>query len=130
MLRRESILDAVTQLLGFLVTDSYPVQDPKKYKHEMVQYVGYRSRNGPAEYPNYFTADPVSGHRGIISMTRLRPGGSACFRPGSADIINSGKHADESKSCETNLAIIPLEGGGYQRIELAEKSVSQVLSDP
>jgi phosphoenolpyruvate synthase/pyruvate phosphate dikinase len=132
----ESILDAVRNCWASLFTDRailYRIQN--NINHEMVHMsVIVQEMVLPEVSGIMFTADPVSGHRGIISIDAGYGLGEALVSGlVSADIYKFRKSTGRIESkiiAEKKLAIIPLEGGGTQRIELSEeKSVSQVLSD-
>ncbi|HEX3043718.1 MAG TPA: phosphoenolpyruvate synthase, partial [Bacillota bacterium] len=81
-----------------------------------------------------FTADPVSGHRGIISIDAGYGLGEALVSGlVSPDIYKFKKHGQQIASktiAEKALAIIPVEGGGTQKVEITgAKSTSQVMPD-
>lgn len=81
-----------------------------------------------------FTADPVSGHRGMISIDAGYGLGEALVSGlVSPDIYKYRKKEEQIASktiAEKKLAIMPVSGGGTQKVEITgEKSKSQVLND-
>lgn len=81
-----------------------------------------------------FTADPVSGHRGIISIDASYGLGEALVSGlVSPDIYKFSKKNLKIKDktiSNKKLAIMPIQGGGTKKVELTgEKSTSQVMKD-
>lgn len=81
-----------------------------------------------------FTADPVLGHRGIISIDASYGLGEALVSGlVSPDIYKFKKEKKEITSktiAEKKLAIMPIHGGGTKKVDITgEKSTSQVMKD-
>ena len=81
-----------------------------------------------------FTADPLSGHRGIISIDASYGLGEALVSgivsPDIYKVRKSGLQIDSKIIGDKKLAIIPIEGGGTERVAIAsEKSKNQVMTD-
>jgi pyruvate,water dikinase len=81
-----------------------------------------------------FTADPVSGHRGIISIDASYGLGEALVSglvsPDLYKFRKNGMQIEGKTIAEKKLAIMPVKGGGTQKVEITgEKSTRQVLSD-
>jgi len=132
----EALLDAVRNCWASLFTDRailYRIQN--NIEHEKVHMaVVVQKMVLPEVSGIMFTADPVSGHRGIISIDASYGLGEALVSGlVSPDIykVNKSSRKIESKTiAEKKLAIMPLEGGGTERVEITgEKSKSQVLTD-
>lgn len=130
------LLDSIKDCWASLFTDRailYRIQN--QIEHEKVHMsVVIQEMVLPEVSGIMFTADPVSGHRGILSIDASYGLGEALVSGlVSPDIYKYKKSSGkiESKSiAEKKLAIIPIEGGGTQRIEITgEKSTSQVLND-
>lgn len=81
-----------------------------------------------------FTADPISGHREVISIDSSYGLGEALVSGlVSPDIYKFNKSRFEIQSkniAQKKLAIMPIEGGGTEKVELTgEKSLNQVMKD-
>jgi len=81
-----------------------------------------------------FTADPVLGHRGIISIDASYGLGEALVSglvsPDIYKFKKSSAQIDSKTIAEKKLAIMPVEGGGTKKVEISgEKSTSQVMQD-
>ncbi|MBX4268568.1 phosphoenolpyruvate synthase [Clostridium estertheticum] len=81
-----------------------------------------------------FTADPLSGHRGIISIDASYGLGEALVSglvsPDIYKVRKSNMQIDNKIIGDKKLAILPIEGGGTKKVEITdEKSKSQVMID-
>lgn len=81
-----------------------------------------------------FTSDPVSGHRGIISIDASYGLGEALVSglvsPDLYKVRKNDLQLEQKTVAEKKLAIVPLEQGGTQKIELTgEQSTRQVLEE-
>lgn len=132
----DSIIDSVRKCWASLFTDRailYRIQN--NIKHEKVHMsVVVQNMVIPEVSGIMFTADPVSGHRGIISIDASYGLGEALVSGlVSPDIYKYNKSDDkvESKTIsDKKLAIIPVKGGGTKREELTvEKSMKQVMEE-
>ncbi len=130
------LLDSIKDCWASLFTDRailYRIQN--QIEHEKVHMsVVIQEMVLPEVSGIMFTADPVSGHRGILSIDAGYGLGEALVSGlVSPDIYKYKKNSGQIESktiAEKKLAIIPIEGGGTQRIEITgEKSTSQVLND-
>lgn len=132
----EALLDAVRSCWASLFTDRailYRLQN--NIAHEIVQMsVVVQQMVRPEVAGIMFTADPVTGQRGIISIDAGYGLGEALVSGlVSADIYKYNKNNGQivhKTIAEKKLAILPLEGGGTEKIAITgEKSTSQVLPD-
>lgn len=132
----EALLDSVRNCWASLFTDRailYRIQN--KIEHEQVlMSVVVQDMVLPEVSGIMFTADPISGHRGIISIDAGYGLGEALVSGlVSPDIYKYRKSTgqiDSKTIAEKKLAIMPLEGGGTGKVPITgERSVTQVLSD-
>lgn len=132
----KELLDSVRNCWASLFTDRailYRIQN--KIEHEKVQMsVVIQKMVLPEVSGIMFTADPVSGHRGIVSIDASYGLGEALVSGlVSSDIYKFSKKDNslESKTiADKKLAILPVEGGGTKQVEITgEKATSQVMSD-
>jgi len=130
------LLESIRNCWASLFTDRailYRIQN--KIEHEKVHMsVVVQEMVLPEVSGIMFTADPVSGHRGIISIDAGYGLGEALVSglvsPDIYKFRKSSLQIDNKTIAEKKLAIIPIEGGGTQKIKISgEKSTSQVLSD-
>src|SRR5665648_57303 len=111
----------------------YRIQN--KIKHEKVYMSAVVQKMVRPEVSGImFTADPISGHRGIISIDASYGLGEALVSGlVSPDIYQFRKSRLEIESKiigDKKLAILPIEGGGTEKVDIsAEKSNSQVMKD-
>ncbi len=131
-----ALLDSVRNCWASLFTDRailYRIQN--NIAHEMVQMsVIVQKMVLPEVSGIMFTADPISGHRGIISIDAGYGLGEALVSglvsPDIYKFRKSSKQINSRTIAEKKLAIMPIEGGGTQKVEITgEKSISQVMSD-
>lgn len=131
-----SLVDSVKNCWASLFTDRailYRIQN--NIEHEKVHMsVVIQKMVLPEVSGIMFTADPVSGHRGVISIDASYGLGEALvsglvspdiykFKKNNAQIVNK-------TIAEKKLAIIPLEGGGTTKIDITgQTSTNQVLTD-
>jgi len=132
----KELLDSVRNCWASLFTDRailYRIQN--KIAHEKVQMSVVIQRMVLPEVSGImFTADPVSGHRGIVSIDASYGLGEALVSGlVSPDIYRFNK---KDKMLETKIiadkrvAILPTEGGGTKNVEITgEKATTQVVSD-
>ncbi len=132
----KALLDSVRNCWASLFTDRailYRIQN--NIAHEMVQMsVIVQKMVLPEVSGIMFTADPISGHRGIISIDAGYGLGEALVSglvsPDIYKFRKSNKQIDSRTIAEKKLAIMPIEGGGTQKVEITgEKSLNQVMSD-
>lgn len=132
----QSLLNSVKDCWASLFTDRailYRIQN--KIEHEKVYMsVVVQKMVLPEVSGIMFTADPVSGHRGIISIDASYGLGEALVSGlVSPDLYKFKKSSSEIYSktiAEKKLAIMPIEGGGTKKVEITgEKSTSQVMED-
>jgi rifampicin phosphotransferase len=132
----KSILDAVRDCWASLFTDRailYRIQN--KIEHEKVYMsVVVQKMVLPEVSGIMFTADPVSGHRGIVSIDASYGLGEALVSGlVSPDLYKFNKRSsmiDSKTIAEKNLAIMPVEGGGTEKVQIiGEKSTNQVMED-
>lgn len=132
----KELLDSVRNCWASLFTDRailYRIQN--KIEHEKVQMsVVIQKMVLPEVSGIMFTADPVSGHRGIVSIDASYGLGEAMVSGlVSPDIYKFSKKDNslENKTiADKKLAILPTEGGGTKKVEITgEKATSQVMSD-
>lgn len=130
------LLDSVRNCWASLFTDRailYRIQN--KIEHEKVQMsVVIQKMVLPEVSGIMFTADPVSGHRGIVSIDASYGLGEALVSGlVSPDIYKFSKKDNslENKTiADKKLAILPIEGGGTKKVEITgDKATSQVMSD-
>lgn len=130
------ILNAVRDCWASLFTDRailYRIQN--KIEHEKVYMsVVVQKMVLPEVSGIMFTADPVSGHRGIVSIDASYGLGEALVSGlVSPDLYKFNKHSNQIDSkiiAEKKLAIMPVEGGGTMKIVITgDKSTSQVMDD-
>jgi len=132
----KSLLNSVKDCWASLFTDRailYRIQN--KIEHEKVYMsVVVQKMVLPEVSGIMFTADPVSGHRGIISIDASYGLGEALVSglvsPDLYKFKKSSSHIDSKTIAEKKLAIMPVEGGGTKKEEITgEKSTSQVMED-
>lgn len=132
----KELLDSVRNCWASLFTDRailYRIQN--KIEHEKVQMaVVIQKMVLPEVSGIMFTADPVSGHRGIVSIDASYGLGEALVSGLVSPDIYKFRKKDSSLAYKTiankNLAILPIEGGGTKRVEITgEKATRQVMSD-
>jgi pyruvate,water dikinase len=132
----KSLLSSVRDCWASLFTDRailYRIQN--KIEHEKVfMSVVVQKMVLPEVSGIMFTADPVSGHRGIISIDASYGLGEALVSglvsPDLYKFKKSSSHIESKTIAEKKLAIMPEEGGGTKKIEISgEKSTSQVMED-
>lgn len=132
----KALLDSVRNCWASLFTDRailYRIQN--RIPHEKVQMsVIVQKMVLPEVSGILFTADPVSGHRGIVSIDAGYGLGEALVSGlVSPDIYKFSKKDGQILSktiAEKKLAILPVAGGGTQKVEITgEKAASQVLTD-
>lgn len=132
----KALLDSVRNCWASLFTDRailYRIQN--KIEHEKVHMsVVVQKMVLPEVSGIMFTADPISGHRKLISIDASYGLGEALVSGlVSPDIYKYNKSSSviENKTiAEKKLAITPIEGGGTKKVEItAEKAASQVLQD-
>lgn len=132
----KSLLNSIRNCWASLFTDRailYRIQN--NIEHDTVQMsVIIQKMVLPEVSGIMFTADPVSGHRGILSIDASYGLGEALVSGlVSPDIYKFRKSKSQIESAiiaEKRLAIMPIEGGGTQKVEITgEKSTSQVMSD-
>ncbi|GFZ33168.1 phosphoenolpyruvate synthase [Clostridium zeae] len=133
---KKALLDSVRNCWASLFTDRailYRIQN--KIEHEKVHMsVVIQKMLLPEVSGIMFTADPISGHRKLISIDASYGLGEALVSGlVSPDIYRYNKSNSEIETktiAEKKLAIMPIEGGGTKKIEItAEKATSQVLQD-
>ena len=131
-----SLLDAVRDCWASLFTDRailYRIQN--NIDHDKVQMsVVIQEMVFPEVSGILFTADPVSGHRGIVSIDASYGLGEALVAGlVSPDIYKFEKSMGQIVSktvAEKKLAIMPLEGGGTTKVAITgAESTRQVLDD-
>ncbi len=131
-----SLLDSVRNCWASLFTDRailYRIQN--KIEHEKVHMsVVVQKMVLPEVSGIMFTADPVSGHRGIVSIDASYGLGEALVSglvsPDIYKFRKIGSQIDSKTIAEKTLAIVPIEGGGTKKVEITgEKSTRQVLND-
>lgn len=131
-----SLLNSIKDCWASLFTDRailYRVQN--KIEHEKVHMsVVVQKMVLPDIAGIMFTADPISGHRGIISIdTSYGLGEALVSGLVSPDIYKFNKNSLEIENktiADKKLAIMPVQGGGTKKVEITgEKSKSQVMAD-
>ncbi|EHL06126.1 pyruvate phosphate dikinase, PEP/pyruvate binding domain protein [Desulfitobacterium hafniense DP7] len=132
----EEVLDALRNCWASLFTDRailYRMQNgidqEKVYMSVVVQKMIFPEVSGIM-----FTADPVSGHRGLISIDAGYGLGEALVSGlVSPDIYTFNKASGQIQSksiAEKKLAILPVPGGGTEKVAITgEKATRQVLDD-
>lgn len=132
----KQILEAVRDCWASLFTDRailYRIQN--KIEHEKVYMsVVVQKMVLPEVSGIMFTADPLSGHRGIVSIDASYGLGEALVSGlVSPDLYKFNKRnaqIDSKVIADKRLAIMPMIGGGTERIEITgEKSTNQVMED-
>jgi phosphoenolpyruvate synthase/pyruvate phosphate dikinase len=132
----EALLDAVRSCWASLFTNRailYRIQN--NIDHEKVQMaVVIQEMVFPEVSGIMFTADPVSGHRDIVSIDASYGLGEALVAGlVSPDVYKFNKRTGQivSKSvAEKKMAIMPMDGGGTKKIEITgAESSRQVLDD-
>jgi len=130
------LLNSVKDCWASLFTDRailYRIQN--KIEHEKVYMsVVVQKMILPEVSGIMFTADPVSGHRGIISIDASYGLGEALVSGlVSPDLYKFKKSSSQIESktiAEKKLAIMSVEGGGTKKVEITgEKSTCQVMQD-
>lgn len=131
-----ALVDSVRNCWASLFTDRailYRIQN--KIEHEKVHMsVVVQKMVLPEVAGIMFTADPISGHRKIISIDASYGLGEALVSGlVSPDIYKYNKNRKEIENktiAEKKLAIMPIEGGGTKKVQIgSDKSTSQVLKD-
>lgn len=131
-----SLLEAVRDCWASLFTDRailYRIQN--HIDHDKVQMsVVIQEMVFPEVSGILFTADPVSGHRGIVSIDASYGLGEALVAGlVSPDIYKVEKSTGQIVSktvAEKKMAILPLEGGGTEKVTIrGAESTRQVLDD-
>jgi len=132
----QALLNSIKDCWASLFTDRailYRIKN--KIEHEKVHMsVVVQKMILPEVSGIMFTADPVSGHRGIISIDASYGLGEALVSGlVSPDIYKFKKSSFQVESkniAEKKLAIMPIQGGGTKKVEITgEKSVNQVMKD-
>ncbi|WP_123053401.1 phosphoenolpyruvate synthase [Clostridium sp. JN-1] len=132
----KALLNSVRNCWASLFTDRailYRIQN--KIEHEKVHMsVVVQKMVLPQVSGIMFTADPILGHRKLISIDASYGLGEALVSGlVSPDIYKYNKRSSEIESktiAEKKLAIMPIRGGGTKKVEItAEKAASQVLQD-
>ena len=132
----KSLLSSVRDCWASLFTDRailYRIQN--KIEHEKVYMsVVVQKMVLPEVSGIMFTADPVSGHRGIISIDASYGLGEALVSglvsPDLYKFKKSSSQIDSKIIAEKKLAIMPAYGGGTKKVEITgEKSTCQVMQD-
>lgn len=132
----KALLNSVRKCWASLFTDRailYRLQN--KIEHEKVNMsVVVQKMVLPDKSGIMFTADPVSGHRGIISIDASYGLGEALVSGlVSPDIYKYKKSIMKIQSkdiSDKKLAIMPVESGGTKKVEITgKKSTSQVMKD-
>ncbi len=132
----KELLNAVRNCWASLFTDRailYRIQN--KIEHATVQMsVVIQKMIRPEVSGIMFTADPVSGHRGIVSIDASYGLGEALVSGlVSPDIYKFNKKHNliENKTiADKKMAILPVKGGGTEKLEITgQKATSQVMSD-
>jgi len=132
----KSLLDSVRDCWASLFTDRaivYRIQN--KIEHEKVYMsVVVQKMIIPEVSGIMFTADPVSGNRGIISIDASYGLGEALVSglvsPDLYKFKKSSAKIDSKTIAEKKLAIMPVYSGGTKKVKItAEKSVCQVMQD-
>jgi pyruvate,water dikinase len=130
------LLDSVRNCWASLFTDRaifYRIQN--HIDHEKVHMsVVVQKMVLPEVSGIMFTADPVSGHRGIISIDAGYGLGEALVSglvsPDIYKFKKSSRQINGKTIAEKKLAIMPVEGGGTQKVAITgEKSTGQVMDD-
>lgn len=132
----QSLHDSVRNCWASLFTDRailYRIQN--NIEHEKVYMSVVIQRMVLPEVSGImFTADPVSGHRGIISIDAGYGLGEALVSglvsPDIYKFKKSSKRIENKTIAEKKLAIMPVEGGGTKKITITgEKTTNQVMDD-
>jgi pyruvate,water dikinase len=133
---KASLINSVRNCWASLFTDRailYRLQN--KIEHEKVHMsVVVQKMVLPDIAGIMFTADPVSGNRGIISIDASYGLGEALVSGlVSPDIYKFKKESMEIESkniADKKMAIMPIQGGGTKKVDITgEKSISQVMVD-
>jgi rifampicin phosphotransferase len=136
ILGEKSLLESVRDCWASLFTDRailYRIQN--KIEHEKVHMsVVIQKMVLPEVSGIMFTADPISGHRGIISIDASYGLGEALVSglvsPDIYKFSKSSLQIDSKTIADKKLAIMPIEGGGTKKVEIiGEKSTKQVMED-
>ncbi|MCB2353832.1 phosphoenolpyruvate synthase [Clostridium estertheticum] len=131
-----SVLLSVRDCWASLFTDRailYRIQN--KIEHEKVYMSAVVQKMIVPEVAGImFTADPLSGHRGIISIDASYGLGEALVSglvsPDIYKVRKSNMQIDNKIIGDKKLAILPIEGGGTKKVEITgKKSKSQVMID-
>jgi phosphoenolpyruvate synthase/pyruvate phosphate dikinase len=132
----KSLLSSVRDCWASLFTDRailYRIKN--KIEHEKVYMsVVVQKMVLPEVSGIMFTADPVSGHRGIISIDASYGLGEALVSGlVSPDLYKFRKSSSQIESktiADKKLAIMPINGGGTKKVRIdGEKSTIQVMED-
>jgi rifampicin phosphotransferase len=132
----KNLVNSVKDCWASLFTDRailYRIQN--KIEHEKVHMsVVVQDMVKPEVSGIMFTADPVSGHRGIVSIDASYGLGEALVSglvsPDIYKFSKSSFHIESKTIAEKKLAIVPVEVGGTRKIELTgEHAARQVLQD-
>ncbi|WP_243140170.1 PEP/pyruvate-binding domain-containing protein [Candidatus Syntrophocurvum alkaliphilum] len=132
----ESILHSVKSCWASLFTDRailYRIQNNIEHK-QVYMAVVVQNMVSPNVSGIMFTADPVSGHRDILTIDASYGLGEALVSGlVSPDIYKYNKGQDKIESkviADKKLAVMPLNGGGTNKVRLTnDQSKSQVLTD-
>ena len=131
-----SLLYCVKDCWASLFTDRailYRIQN--KIEHEKVYMSAVVQKMVLPEVAGImFTADPLSGHRGTISIDASFGLGEALVSglvsPDIYKVRKSSLQIDSKTIGDKKLAILPIQGGGTKKVEITgEKSKSQVMND-
>ncbi|WP_291635807.1 phosphoenolpyruvate synthase [Clostridium sp.] len=131
-----SLLRSVRDCWASLFTDRailYRIQN--KIQHEVVYMsVVVQKMVLPEVSGIMFTADPVSGHRGIISIDASYGLGEALVSglvsPDIYKFRKSSMEIDSKIIGDKKLAILPIDGGGTKKVDIiGERSSRQVMKD-
>lgn len=131
-----SLINSIKDCWASLFTDRailYRVQN--KIEHEKVHMsVVVQKMILPDIAGIMFTADPISGHRGIISIDASYGLGEALVSGlVSPDIYKFNKNSlqiENKTIADKKLAIVPVQGGGTKKVEITgQKSKNQVMAD-
>ncbi len=131
-----SLLYCIKDCWASLFTDRailYRIQN--KIEHEKVYMSAVVQKMVLPEVAGImFTADPLSGHRGTISIDASFGLGEALVSglvsPDIYKVRKSSLQIDSKTIGDKKLAILPVQGGGTKTVEITgEKSKSQVMND-
>ncbi|HEY8804275.1 MAG TPA: phosphoenolpyruvate synthase [Clostridium sp.] len=132
----DDLLISVRDCWASLFTDRaiiYRIQN--KIDHEMVYMSAVVQKMVLPEVAGImFTADPLSGHRGIVSIDTSYGLGEALVSglvsPDIYKFRKSNMQIDSKVIGDKKLEILPIEGGGTKKVDITgERSKSQVMKD-